>query len=197
MPTLNYPASTSLPVGDGMTACGKKPHRSESLAALSFVLTVQSVEERTKKKNPNSTKEAVCNSSWAYPHHPSLQPIVGLQFNWLGTRICLFKTTNLLLQPLQKSETLLRDCWANAARLFQNREELFGKKQASGKAFEKCVKWDRFFIIWSFKMYFIMYFQSAMYCLLTGGFELKYHSSSLNPHVLFLPLRDWRQHDII
>ena len=50
MPTLNYPASTSLPVGDGMTACGKKPHRSESLEALSFVLTVQSVEERTKKK---------------------------------------------------------------------------------------------------------------------------------------------------
>lgn len=50
-----------------------------------------------------------------------------LRFNWLGTSFCLFKTTNLLLQPSLKSKSLLRDCWANAARLFQNREELFGK----------------------------------------------------------------------
>lgn len=36
-----------------MTACGKKPHWFEGLAALSFVLTVQSVEEgKIKKKIP-------------------------------------------------------------------------------------------------------------------------------------------------
>lgn len=51
MPTLNYPASTSLPVGDGMTACGKKPHQSESLAALSFVSRFK-VSKNEQKKIP-------------------------------------------------------------------------------------------------------------------------------------------------
>lgn len=52
-----------------------------------------------------------------------------LQFNWLGTKICLFKTANLLLQPLQKSKSLRDDCWANAARLFQKQHEKEKKKQ--------------------------------------------------------------------
>lgn len=99
----------------GWKCVGKSSIGLEGLAALRLILTVQSVEEGKK----NSPKDAVCHSSWAYPHHPSLQPIMVLQFNWLGTRICLFKTTIILLQPLQKSKSLLCECWANAARLFQ------------------------------------------------------------------------------
>lgn len=102
--------------------------------------------KKEKKKKPNCSKEAVCSSSWAYPHHPSLQPMVLLQFNWLGTRICLFKTTSLLLQPLQKSESLLRDCWANAAILFQKPWGIVWKNLASVEGFELSVKWYKLFI---------------------------------------------------
>lgn len=35
-----------LPDGSGMTTCGKKPAGSAALGALSFILMVQSVEQR-------------------------------------------------------------------------------------------------------------------------------------------------------
>lgn len=123
---------------------------------------------KKNKQQKNSTKESIYHSNWAYPHHPSLQPMMPHQLNWVGTRICLFKTTNLLLQPLQKSESLLRDCWANAACLFQNREESLG-------------------LILSNKLMNIMY--SSKHALLSVSnirARMRYSISIFIPPVLFL-----------
>lgn len=54
--------------------------------------------------------------------------MMALRFNWLGTRMCLFKTTNLLSTFTAIAEVKVFYCvicWANAAYLLQNCMFLF------------------------------------------------------------------------
>jgi len=122
----------------GMTARGEKKerklHRSKVSALSASFSRFWSVDgEKRKKKNKIKT---VCHSSWAYATHttPSPQPMLLLQLVWLGTRICLFKTTNLLLQPLWKSKSLLR---ANARTPIP---KLWKDNSLEREACEICVK---------------------------------------------------------
>lgn len=65
--SLNYQGSISLPVGQGMMACGEKSPCFKGLNILQ--LHSHSSKRRRRKntkeeKSPSSTEESVCNSSW-------------------------------------------------------------------------------------------------------------------------------------
>lgn len=82
-----------------MTAYGKKPSWSEGLTALSFILTVQSVEagkieeKRKRKKYANSTEKAVCNFSW--PAHTT-----SAQSQWWCSNLTDWAQAFVCLKPL-------------------------------------------------------------------------------------------------
>lgn len=126
-PECVYPRGQQL---DGTMACGKKSSVGlRALAPLGFVLTVQSKCWRRRKKNsppPRRRRRSAVSAGSAHAT-PAGSQWRRYDLTDGGIRICLFKTANLLLQPLQKSKSLLRDCWAHAAHLFRRWEELFGK----------------------------------------------------------------------